>query len=925
MPGNSMPPATTTVPLSLSIAPSGHVLLSRLDSFAAAIPHRTAARIEEAFARGSGNGLFHLGAGEFSDELGPVFGYWRDFARGFVANLCGHIDIDQAVAAGLEVSLSADEAARFVLSAPPMQGNEYLCEEVLQRAWNEIALAFRAELSASGLDAQSFLKSKNAVWNMVGRVFFHLAENKGRRDTPFAFLATYTTRLSQGGKLQHKPLGKAIEEQAGARDPKRLLSVLLPIQQAAAESAFLKELVDSGRVFRPQAWNGAEAHRFLKEVPLFESKGIFVRLPDWWKPHAPPRLKVSVVLGQRGAEGLGANALLDFSVAMALDGESISDAEWSEILAGTESLALIRGRWVEVDHEKLKDLLENWRTVQRTMGQDGVSFRDAVRLIAGVPIGGGEGLFEPATAVPARDWLSVEAGAWLRKVLDELRGPQGIEATEPGPFFLAQLRPYQNEGLKWLRFLDELKLGGCLADDMGLGKTVQVLALLAFLKKKPLAGKEKRPSLLVIPASLIGNWKAECGRFTPSLELAVVHPSEATPEEMEKLKKGGLPQADLVVTTYGMLHRQPWLKEVEWGLVVLDEAQAIKNPAALQTKAAKELKSRNRLALTGTPVENRAGDLWSLFDFLNPGLLGGAKEFGRFLASAEKSGASGSRAEVYGSLRKLVGPYILRRLKTDKRIIADLPDKTEVKVFATLTKTQAVLYQRAVEDLAAVLKTSDGIKRRGVILSFLLRFKQICNHPSQWSGDGAYEPAQSGKMLRLREISEEIASRQEKVLVFTQFREMTAPLERFLGGVFGRAGLILDGTTPVKKRRTLVEDFQAEEGPPFLVLSLKAGGIGLNLTAASHVVHFDRWWNPAVENQATDRAYRIGQKKNVLVHKFVCRGTVEESIDAMLESKQDLADQILKTGAEGALTEMGDEELLRFVSLDINTASSDAG
>jgi non-specific serine/threonine protein kinase len=372
---------------------------------------------------------------------------------------------------------------------------------------------------------------------------------------------------------------------------------------------------------------------------------------------------------------------------------------------------------------------------------------------------------------------------------------------------------------------------------------------------------------------------------------------------------------DLVITSYGSLIRLPWLLETRWSMVVLDEAQAIKNPGARQARAAKALQGRVRLALTGTPVENRLGELWSLFDFICPGLLGSTAAFTRFVRRLEKQ-----EHPDYGPLRRLVQPYILRRLKSDRRIIADLPDKTEVKAYCGLSRAQARLYGQAVDALATQIGTLDGIARRGAVLAFLLRFKQICNHPSLWLGDGAYAPGDSGKFARLQALAEEIAARQQKVLVFTQFQEMTAPLAEFLQTVFGRPGLVLHGGTPVKSRKALVDRFQDEQGPPFFVLSIKAGGTGLNLTAASHVIHFDRWWNPAVENQATDRAYRIGQKKNVLVHKFICRGTVEEKIDALIEDKLGLSNAILADGGETLLTELSNDALLEMVKLDINSA-----
>src|SRR6266508_4713506 len=492
-----------------------------------------------------------------------------------------------------------------------------------------------------------------------------------------------------------------------------------------------------------------------------------------------------------------------------------------------------------------------------------------MRLVAGADLADGK-----PEAEADREWAGIQAGAWLAETLAELRGARGpaLEAqADPGEALRTALRPYQREDVRWLWLLSRLGLGGCLADDMGLGKTIQVLALLLLLKRhRAIPG----PHLLVVPASLLANWKAEAERFAPSVRVLVAHPSATPRDELAALGPEALAGHDLVVVSYGAVHRFPWLAETSFGLVVLDEAQAIKNPAARQTRAVKALKARVRLALTGTPVENRAGDLWSIFDFVNPGLLGSAKEFGAFLKRAGTAASPRTSPPLrgseeldgeappspYGALRELVRPYILRRLKTDRAVIADLPDKTEVKAFCSLTKRQAALYQESVESLAREITEVDPaerMRRRGLVLAYLMRLKQICNHPSQWLGDGGYASADSGKFARLAEIAEVVASRQEKALVFTQFREMTEPLARFLGEAFGRPGLVLSGDTKVRERAELVRRFQEDEAIPFFVLSLKAGGTGLNLTAATHVIHFDRWWNPAVENQATDRAFRI--------------------------------------------------------------------
>jgi non-specific serine/threonine protein kinase len=459
-----------------------------------------------------------------------------------------------------------------------------------------------------------------------------------------------------------------------------------------------------------------------------------------------------------------------------------------------------------------------------------------------------------------------------------------------------------------------------------LGKTIQVLALLLVVQRARRASRGapgQAPSLLIVPASLIANWKAEIQKFAPSLSVFYAHPAETADEDLTSVARAPaarLEGKDLVISSYSMSIRMAWLKEMKWELVILDEAQAIKNAGARQSRAVKELSCRHRIVLSGTPIENRLSDLWSLFDFLCPGLLGSAKDFAQFVKSRSAEDQS-----HFAPLRRLVRPYILRRLKTDKRIINDLPDKTEITAFCPLSHRQAALYQQSVSELAQRLDSPqvEGIQRRGIILAFLTRFKQICNHPSQWLGDGAYAPADSGKFRRLRELCEEIGSKQEKVLVFTQYREITEPLAGHLASIFGRQGLILHGGTPVGKRKELVDAFQREGGPPFFVLSLKAGGIGLNLTAATHVIHFDRWWNPAVENQATDRAFRIGQKRNVIVHKFTCRGTLEERIHDIIAGKTALAEDILGEGAERLLTEMNNSELLRFVALDIKATLAD--
>jgi SNF2 family DNA or RNA helicase len=719
-------------------------------------------------------------------------------------------------------------------------------------------------------------------------------------------MATYAPELSEQGRIRHQPLGRALQEYAGTKNKKALIRLLSPVQLAAQSSPVIKDLVDTGDIYHPLAWSPEEAYSFLKDAPRYEQCGVVVRLPDWWKKRSRPR--AGVTIGESKNNNLNTDSLLDFKLRIALGDKSLSEADLEKLMAAGDGLVFMKGQWVEVDQEKLSEALAHWKMVEAEAANGGLTFAEGMRLLAGAPAD-----LQDDSLEDTQQWSFVQPGKWLAAQLEALRSPDQMKDINPGKALKATLRPYQQAGVNWLRLLSQLGLGACLADDMGLGKTMQVISLLLVMKKN----SSDMPSLLVLPASLLANWKTELERFAPSLRCLFIHSSQLNKKAMDDManETTALNNIDIALTTYGTLMRQDWLQQQEWQLLVLDEAQAIKNPSARQSKAVKKLKAKARIALTGTPVENRLSDLWSLFDFLNPGLLGSARRFKGFVKSLSER-----ESDQYAPLRNLVSPYILRRLKTDRSIISDLPEKTEVTAYCGLSKAQAAQYQQAVKQLAKAIANTDGIKRRGLVLSYLLRFKQICNHPSQLLGDDQYDPKKSGKFQRLAQLCEEIASRQEKLLVFTQFREMTSPLANFLAQQFGQPGLVLHGGTPVKQRQKKVEQFQDEEGPPFFILSLKAGGTGLNLTEASHVIHFDRWWNPAVENQATDRAFRIGQKKNVLVHKFVCQGTVEEKIDALINEKTALANDLLEGGADTLLTAMDDKALLNLVSLDIEKA-----
>ena len=891
--------------MSLGLTPSGQLRWAPRDSDPVA---PAIAKLQAVFDADWREALFTLAAERVDAREAPALRFWQGIAERHLTALC-HLP-EQETRIEIEPPTAADCAAR-ILAAPPMHGGEYLSEDTLQAVWNHLGawVGDTVRTTAGGLPA--FLRARAPSWHQVGRVCFHLAENRNDQERPFAFMATYASGFGASGRVKHLPLRGALQQYAGAKNRAALISLLSPIQQAAETCNWVRELVDSGDVYQPLAWTPDRAHRLLRSVPELEASGLSVRLPNWWRKR--PRPQVSVTIGDTTPSMVSADAMVDFDVGVALGGEPLSRAELKALLDGDGELVLLKGQWVEVDRNRLREAIEHWEAVRALAGDDGISFIEGMRLLAGASAD----LRHEDRTEAERPWVHVEAGDAMRGLLAAMRQPDALDPVAVGGVLQATLRPYQRDGVAWLRLLTTLGLGACLADDMGLGKTIQVLALLLCDRND--GTPPPAPSLLVVPASLLGNWRREAERFAPSLALRFLHPAETDRETLANVAAAParhMAGVDLAVSTYAMVQRQPWLAEVQWRLVILDEAQAVKNPATRQSRAVRKLPARARIALTGTPVENRLGDLWALFDFLNPGLLGSRDVFNGFVKELQQR-----EEQPFAPLRRLVAPYILRRLKTDRRIIADLPDKTETTCDCHLTRKQVALYQRIVRTMQHELEETEGIARRGVVLRSLMRLKQTCNHPSQLTGDGDYRAGDSGKFTRLAEIGEELAARQERALIFTQFREIIDPLAEHLATIFGRPGLVLHGATGIRKRQDLVDRFQRDDGPPFFVLSLKAGGTGLNLTAASHVIHFDRWWNPAVENQATDRAFRIGQRRNVLVHRFLTRGTIEERIDRMIAEKRQLADDLLDGEHEVNLTELSDDELIELVRLDVTRAN----
>jgi SNF2 family DNA or RNA helicase len=644
---------------------------------------------------------------------------------------------------------------------------------------------------------------------------------------------------------------------------------------------------------RPAAMRLAtgEAYEFLRQVaPLLQAAGFGVQLPSWAGRKAVG-LKLTTRSKPKGSSsravadsGFGLAELVDFRLDLVVGDGVVTADELAELARLKVPLVRVRGQWVELDDRQLKAALK------------AVSGRREGELTAGevlqqVVDGGEEDL--PLVEVDADGMLGDLLSGQAAERLTPLPTPAGFHGA---------LRPYQERGLSWLHFLSRLGLGGILADDMGLGKTAQTLSLML--------AEESVKTLLICPMSLVSNWQKEAARFAPSVRVYVHHGgTRRRGEEFD----AAVAEADLVLTTYGTALRDlETLRSVTWGRMVCDEAQAIKNSGTRQSQAVRAIPARTRLALTGTPVENHLAELWSIMDFCNPGLLGPAKRFRRrFQEPIEVR----QDADATAALKRATGPFVLRRLKTDKTIISDLPEKNEMKVWCSLTPEQATLYQAVVEDMMSEIESSEGIQRRGNVLAAMMKLKQVCNHPAHLLKDGSRLPGRSGKLARLEVLAEEIVEDGDKALIFTQYAEWGSLLQPYLAAHLDRPVLWLHGGLSKARRDELVERFQSENEPMLFLLSLKAAGTGLNLTAANHVVHFDRWWNPAVEDQATDRAFRIGQSRNVQVRKFVCTGTLEEKIDAMIERKKALASSVVGTG-EQWITDLSTDQLRELFALD---------
>ena len=780
----------------------------------------------------------------------------------------------------VEVKLSEDRMEELLAATPYAIGAEYVNKNWLNKQFSGLLQIYRREIKAYSGTVAMYLEERNQNLHVPERIFLHLVENKDV-DYPFAFLATYASRQTDGS-IRHMPLQYALTEYRS--DKEKLLVLLSGLNRAAEVSPMIAEFMASGEMFHPLRLTSKEAFSFLKDIEKIEQVGILCRIPNWWRKRNS-MLSVQVQLGEKRPAMLGFDALVSLQPSLTVDGVSLTRQDIQDLLNQTEGLALLKGKWIEVNHEKLKKLLAAMEGIPENL-----SFREAMQLEMG-----NNRILPDVGAI-------VTNGEWLSGMLTKLKNPGRIRAVPVPKTLHASLRPYQKDGYNWLRYMNQLNFGACLADDMGLGKTLQVLTFLERMRKDA----PKARVLLIVPASLIGNWQNEKDKFAPDMTMHVLYGKSSASLSEELMEE----KAFLTITTYGMAAKVERLKDVEWDCLILDEAQAIKNPTTKQTREIKKIKAAMRIAMTGTPIENDLTNLWSLFDFLNHGLLGSSKEFHEYCKGLE------SNPQGYARLKAIVQPFMLRRVKTDRQIISDLPEKIEMIDYATLSKRQTVLYRKAVADMEQKVMESDGIERRGIVLATITKLKQICNHPAQYLGQEDYAAADSGKFELLKELCETIYEKRERVIVFTQFKEITEYLANYLAGIFHAKGYIIHGGTPVKRRAEIVEAFQGERYVPFVVLSVKAAGTGLNLTRANHVIHFDRWWNPAVENQATDRAFRIGQTKDVMVHKLVSQGTIEEKIDQMIHSKKELAENVIGSGSEKWITELSNEELFSLLRLE---------
>ena len=844
-------------------------------------------------------GFFHLATKQLGVRLPAALSYFREFIKSiYIHWILAH---RATGAAPGDAPVGMLEAWASVAQDVPRL--ETLHVETLRGIWTALRQSTRASLAEHKMSIRELMEQHGEEWHDIGTPFLKLADGSGEAERPFSLFSGYASGISLSNTTIATPIAGVIFGECRVPGLGRHYYTLL--RRAAELSGVVRRLLDSQEIFGVCPLIPRDAHELLRDAPGIREIGLKVYVPMWWRDIKPPPLAVRTHVGSAAPKRIGSQPLLDLRTSYVVGDHALSEAEWRQIVRNSvDGLVLVRGVWTLLDRARVEAAMKAGRRGEELRARGGATYGEALELMGADVVA--DAPSSAASAEEVRHGETIESfipGPWLAEAQAAIARYDLRSEANPGVLLRGQLRGYQRQGVSWLSLMMDVGAGACLADDMGLGKSYQVIALIVALQSRGAPG----PHLIVVPASLLANWREELTKWAPTLEVGVVHgPDDET--------SAGRPYVTL--TSYGTLMRRPALQEPPWELIVLDEAQAIKNPDAKLTRTVKSLKSRRRICVTGTPIENHIGDLWSIMDFLNPGLLGDAGKF-RAWARGLSPGAAG-----LAPLRKLVRPFILRRLKTDPDVAPHLPPKVEARVYCGLTALQSNLYGQAYYRVQTELAAAEGIARHGLAFTLLNHLKQICNHPAQYLKDNDYDPHSSGKFICLAQLARTIAERGEKVLVFTQYQTITAALAAHLEPVFGRPGLVLDGETPVKQRQKLVAQFQDDGGPPFVVLTYKVGGTGFNLTAACNVIHFDRWYNPAVENQATDRAYRLGQTKGVVVHKFICRGTLEERIEQLLYHKEGIAAGILAADDEEpiSLGDLSPDELLSLAALDPDRA-----
>lgn len=761
----------------------------------------------------------------------------------------------------------------YILDNKPMcLGNEYVNEMWIKSILKKLMSIYKKEISTYRGTVDLYFTNKNNKLITPSRIYFHLVESR-EDNASFAFMATYTTK--ENNNIKHYPLKYALKEYRNSLV--ELQELTKSLYNVSKQSQLIKKLIETGEIFSPIFINAEEAYEFLKEIELYESNGIVCRVPNWWEQRDESTL-IQINIEQKKKDGYGLlskAALISVTPEMTYNGICITKEEINQLLLQTDGLAYIKNKWVEVDKRKLQYLLDEYEKIK----EDGSTLLEVLKKYS--------------TMEKTDINIKFANPNWFTDIVKK-NIEKNLELFDVSKEFIGELRPYQYDAYKWLLGMSQYNYGVCLADDMGLGKTVEILA---FLLSYKLISKDN--VLLIVPASLVENWKSEIKKFCPTMDYYIARKVNSSTERIKK--------SFLTITTYQVAQKLKNIYEINWGIVILDEAQAIKNPQTKQAKSIKSLSRKMSIAMTGTPIENNLLNLWSIFDFINEGLLGTENTF------RKNYNIKSGEPENVGKLSKIIKPFILRRLKTDKNIIKDLPEKNETIIYTELTKKQIILYKKIVSEVEGTkISAENQFTQKRILLTAILHLKQVCNHPSQFIGDNEYIPEDSGKFMALKELCEIMFEKREKVLIFTQFKEITDNLNNFLEKIFKKRGFVITGDTSMSNRNKYIEDFQ-NGNIPYMILSLKAAGVGLNLTAASNVIHFDRWWNPAVENQATDRSFRIGQTRNVNVYKFMTKNTIEEIISYLIDVKVELSDSVIGNIDNNILNKLSSEQLLESI------------